>query len=235
MRGEETGERGGRLLRIHSVPTTAERLRIIVEIVAIVAAGLWALYTFVYVQRIVPLSEPATFSVPTVVEQGSTVNGVTFLTIHKRLENTGDVPIDIAAEALSVYGEKLIRGSTRYSRLETPTNARVEADVSRRPAALLFSIAKLRSGAVRGNQGTSFVTPAHSSEEETYLIAVPVKSYPVILIKRIDYVEKAPIFPKVKVKIIKGPFGAYDLTSGPRSGPVEGEYDSTYEYAIRPQ
>jgi hypothetical protein len=237
VKAKETGDRGSRTLRVHSVPTTAEQLRMIVEIVAIAAAGLWALYTFVYVQRIVPLSEPATFSVPTVVEQGSTVNGVAFLTIHKRLENTGNVPIDIAAEALSVYGEKLIRGSTRYSRLETPTNARLEADVPRRPVALLFSIAKLRSGAVGGNQGTSFVTPAHSSEEETYLIAVPVKSYPVISIRRIDYVEKAPIFPKIKVKIIKGLFGAYDLTSGPRSGPVQGEYDNGpgYEYAIRPQ
>jgi hypothetical protein len=236
VKGEETGERG-RLLRIHTIPTTAERLRIIVEIAAIVAAGVWALYTFVYVQRIVPLSEPATFSVPTVVEQGSTVNGVTFLTIHKRLENTGNVPIDIAAEALSVYGERLVRGSTRYSRFESPTNARLTADVPRRPVALLFSIAKLRSGAIGGNQGTSFFTPAHSSLEETYLIAVPVKSYPIILIKRIDYIQKAPISPKVKVRIIKGLFGAYDLTSGPGSGPVQGEYDngSGYEYAIKQQ
>lgn len=233
MRGEETGERG-RLLRIHSVPTTAERLRIFVEIVAIVAAGLWALYTFVYVQRIVPLSEPATFSVPTVVEQGSTVNGVAFLTIHKRLENTGDVPIDIAAEALSVYGERLVHGSVQL-RFETPTNARMSADVHRRPVALLFSIAKLRSGAVGGNQRTSFLTPAHSSLEETYLIAVPAKLYPVISIKRIDYVQRAPIAPKINVKIVKGLFGAYDLTSGLGSGPVEGEYDSSYEYAIKQQ
>lgn len=235
MKGDETGDRSGRLLRIHSVPTTAERLRIIVEIAAIVAAGIWALYTFVYVQRIVPLSEPATFSVPTVVEQGSTVNGVTFLTIHKRLENTGNVPIDVAAEALSVYGEKLIKGSTHSSRFESPMNARLEADVARRPVALLFSIAKLRSGAIGGNQLTSFLTPAHSSLEETYLVAVPVKSYPVILIKRIDYVRKAPIFPKIKVKIIKDLFGAYELTSGPGLGPVQGEYDNGpgYEYAIR--
>lgn len=233
MKGEETGDRSGRLLRIHSVPTTAERLRIIVEIAAIVAAGIWALYTFVYVQRIVPLSEPATFSVPTVVEQGSTVNGVAFLTIHKRLENTGNVPIDVAAEALSVYGEKLVKGATHYSRFESPMNARLEADVPRRPVVLLFSIAKLRSGAIGGNQQTSFLTPAHSSLEETYLIAVPVKSYPVILIKRIDYVLKAPIDPKINVKIVKALFGAYALTSGPGVGPVQGEYDSSYEYPIK--
>jgi len=99
----------GRDLRVHSVPTRAEQIRIIVEIVAIVAAGLWALYTFVYVQRIKPLSEAPEFSVGVTVDQGATINGVVFLTIRKRLENTGNVPIDVAAEALSVYGRKPTR------------------------------------------------------------------------------------------------------------------------------
>jgi hypothetical protein len=234
MSRDERGERGGRMLRVHSVPTTSEQLRIAVEVAAIVAAGIWALYTFVYEQRIKPLSEPPSFSLPTVVEQGSTVNGVAFLTIHKRLENTGDFPIDIAAEALSVYGERLEPGATRYHRFETPTNARMAADVPRVRVALLFSTAKLRSGAVGGNRETSFFTPPHSSLEETYLIAVPVKSYPIIFIARRDYVRRAPIVPKIKVEIIKGPFGAYDVRSGPPgSPPVEGEYDSNYEYAIR--
>ncbi|HXM07288.1 MAG TPA: hypothetical protein VN936_07480, partial [Candidatus Acidoferrum sp.] len=93
-----------RELHVHSVPTRAEQVRTAVEIIAILAAGLWALYTFVYEQRIKPLSEPAEFSVPTTVTQGPTVNGVVFLKIHKRLENTGNVPIDIAAEAVDIYG-----------------------------------------------------------------------------------------------------------------------------------
>ncbi|MGA7357169.1 MAG: hypothetical protein WBW76_17235 [Candidatus Cybelea sp.] len=236
VKAEETGERGARTLRVHSVPTTAEQLRMVVEIVAIVAAGLWALYTFVYMQRIVPLSEPASFSVPTVVEQGSTVNGVAFLTIHKRLENTGDVPIDIAAEALSVYGERLVHGSARYSGFETPTNARLSGDVPRRQVALLFSFAKLRNGAIHGNQLTYFFTLPHTSVDETFLVAVPVKSYPVILVKRRDFVRKAPIVPKIDVKIVKDRFGAYDVQSGtPGAPPPDGEYDSEYEYAIRQQ
>lgn len=55
MNRDEKGVRGGRELRLHSVPTIAEQARISVEIVAILAAGLWALYTFVYEQRIKPL------------------------------------------------------------------------------------------------------------------------------------------------------------------------------------
>jgi hypothetical protein len=227
----EKGDRGGRMLRVHSVPTVAEHIRTTVEVVAIIAAGLWALYTFVYEQRIKPLSEAPSFSLPTIVDQGSTVNGVAFLTIHKKLQNTGNVPVDIAAEALSVYGEVIAPLSKRYDRSETSTNARVKADVPRQPVALLFSFAKLRNGAVAGNQRTAFFVPAHSSAEETFLVAVPVKVYPVILIVRKDYVGKAPISPKIAVQIVKTRLGAYDL----QSSELEGEYDTQQEYPIRPQ
>jgi hypothetical protein len=220
-----------RVLRVHSVPTFAEQIRTAVEIVAIVAAGLWALYTFVYEQRIKPLSEAPSFSIPTMIDQGSTLNGVAFLTIHKWLQNTGNVPIDIAAETLSVYGEVIGRSTRRYDRIETPTNDKVTADVPRRSVALLFSFAKLRSGALGGNQHTDFFVPPHSSAEETFLVAVPVKLYPVILIVRKDYVEKAPISPKLAVDIVRNRLGAYDLRSNPSDLP--GEHDTEQEYPIR--
>jgi hypothetical protein len=231
VKGDEKGVRGARDLHVHSVPTIAEQARISIEIVAILAAGLWALYTFVYEQRIKPLSEPASFSLPTVVDQSSTVNGVAFLTIHKRVENTGNVPIDLAAEALSVYGERIARRSERYDRIESPTNVRVQADVPRRAVALLYSFAKLRAGAVGGNQNTNYYVPAHSSADENLLVAVPVKRYPVVLIVRKDFVEKAPIDPKVRVQIVKAPLGAYVLSSSDRTG----EFDSKVEYPIRPR
>jgi hypothetical protein len=226
----EKRERAGRVLRVHTVPALPDNIRTIVEVVAIVAAGLWALYTFVYEQRIKPLSEAPSFSVPTVIEQGSTVNGVAFLTIHKRLQNTGNIPVDIAAEALSVYGEVIVPRAKNYGRIDTPTSVRVKADVPRKAAGLLYSFAKLRSGAVGGDPTTAFYVPAHSANEETILVAVPVKTYPVILIVRRDYVEKAPISPKVPVTIVKDRFGAYDLRSDPGQN---GEYDTQEEYAIR--
>ena len=227
----EKGDRSGRVLRVHSVPTLGDNIRIAVEVVAIIAAGLWALYTFVYEQRIKPLSEAPSFSLPTTIDQGATVNGVAFLTIHKRLQNNGNIPVDIAAEALSVYGEVIVNRSKRYKRLETSTSVSVKADVPRLPAALLFSLAKLRNGAVGGNQKTDFYVPAHSAAEETFLIAVPVKAYPLIKIVRRDYVAKAPISPKFVIRIVKTPLGGYEL----RSNTIEGEYDTEQEYAIRPQ
>lgn len=219
-------------LRVHSVPTWGENLRIAVEIVAIVAAGIWALYTFVYEQRIKPLGETPSFSVPTTMDQGPAVNGVAFLTIHKTLQNTGNVPIDLAAEAISVYGERLNpRAAASHS--DVGWQAEIRNDVARQPAALIYSKVKLRSGAVGGN-ATDFVVPAHSSGEETYLVAVPVRTYPVILVKRKDYIFRPPQGAKLDARIVKTALGGYDLTS-PAVTPGYYEYDSEYEFPIRPR
>jgi hypothetical protein len=219
-----------RELYVHSVQTRAEQIRTAVEIVAIVAAGIWALYTFVYEQRIKPLSEPAEFSVPTTVTQGPTVNGVVFLTIHKRLENTGNVPIDIAAEALNVYGEKILNSSKRVQLVKTPYAFELRADVPRRPVALLFSKINLRSGAVGGNSKTSFFLPPHSAAEEVFLVAVPARKYPVVMVTRVDYIRKAPINPRVPVRIVRARLGGYTITSTS----LDGEYDNEDEYPIKP-
>ena len=139
--------------------------------------------------------------------------------------------IDLAAESLSVYGEKLGPRTGRAQGLHNaPVFTETTADVPREPVKLLFSIAKLRSGAVGGNPKTSFVTPAHSSLEENYLIAVPANTYPVILVRRKDYIGKAPITPKIAVRIVRTRFGAYTLQSSQQIG----EYDSEVEYPIRP-
>ena len=216
-------------LRIHSIPTRSEQIRTLVEIIAIVAAGIWALYTFVYEQRIKPLSEAPEFTLPTIVNQGPTVNGVVFLTIHKRVENNGNTPIDLAAEAITVYGE-ILEPAKRVTNRKTATSAVVIADVPRKPVRVLYSYAKLRSGSIGGDQTTSFFLPAHSANEETFLVAVPAKRFPVVLVERIDYVEKAPIAPKIPMKIIRTPLGAYQLDSPE----INGEYDSQSEYPIKP-
>jgi len=218
-----------RELRVHSVPTRAEHWRTVIEIAAIMAAGVWAIYTFVYEQRIKPLSEHASFTTPTTVEQGPRLGGIVFLTIHKGLQNTGNVPVAIAAETLTVYGERL-RDRRSVRRRTTPLAAEVYDDVPRRPADVLYSFARLRNGAIGGSPMSNFMAPAHASTEEDTLLAVPLHLFPVVLISRKDYIARFPIGPKIGVKIVRDEQGAYDLQSVDASG----EYDSAAEYAIRP-
>ena len=220
-----------RELQVHSVQTRSEKLRTWVEVVAIVAAGIWALYTFVYEQRIKPLGEAPSFSVPTTVDQGPTVNGVVFLTVRKTIQNTGNVPLDLAAEAISVYGERL-SSRTTASHSKVGAQAEISNDVARTPVALIYSRVKLRSAAAGGN-ATDFVVPPHSSGEEAYLIAVPARAYPVIMVMRKDYIFRPPQSEKLQVRIVKALLGAYDLQSSVPPGAYE-EYDSSYEFPIRP-
>ena len=218
-----------RELHVHSVPTWGEKLRTGVEVVAIVAAGIWALYTFVYEQRIKPLGEAPSFSVPTSVEQGPTVGGVAFLTVHKGLQNTGNVPIDLAAETLNVYGERLAKRRGLIVVDKLPAQAEIQADVPRTPETLFFSTVKLRSAAIGGSK-TDFVVPPHSSLEETYLVAVPAQAYPVVLVTRKDYVVKASTTDKLPIRVVRTRLRGYDL----QSSITQGEYDSQYEFPLRP-
>ena len=219
-----------RQLHVHSVPTRPENWRTIVEIVAIMAAGLWALYTFVYEQRIKPLSEQPSFAVPTDISQGPTIHGVAFLTIHKRLINNGNVPIDIAAESLSVYGETVASSVQGPITEKGPSYHRtLRFDVPRHIAKVLYSVAGLRQGAIGGNPNANFVIPPHSSNYEDYLIAVPVKEFPVIRVRREDYIRKSPVDPKVDVRIVQSSLGGYALSSKD----LIGEYDSDTEFPIK--
>ncbi|MBV8727122.1 MAG: hypothetical protein JO233_04995 [Candidatus Eremiobacteraeota bacterium] len=219
-----------RQLHVHSVPTRPENWRTIVEIVAIMAAGLWALYTFVYEQRIKPLSEQPSFAVPTDISQGPTIHGVAFLTIHKRLINNGNVPIDIAAESLSVYGETVASSVQGPITEKGPSYHRtLRFDVPRHIAKVLYSVAGLRQGAIGGNPNANFVIPPHSSNYEDYLIAVPVKEFPLIRVRREDYIRKSPVDPKVDVRIVQSSLGGYALSSKD----LIGEYDSDTEFPIR--
>jgi hypothetical protein len=88
----------------------------------------------------------------------------------------------------------------------------------------------LRSGAVGGDPKTSFFLPPHSSNEEVYLVAVPAGVYPLVLVTRKDYIRRAPIKPKIPVRIVRTSLGAFDL----EPTALEGEYDSGNEYPIKP-
>jgi hypothetical protein len=99
--------------RIHRHHVSA-LVRDIVEVVAIIAAGIWALYTFVYVERIKPAGEP-----PSVVLTGSLHrlgerNGLVQMEYQATLRNTGQTRVNVIAVAFTVNG-------TKYATTRTPT------------------------------------------------------------------------------------------------------------------
>ncbi len=79
-------------------------MRHAVESIAIVVAGLWAAYIFIYQERIKPTLEAPSLQVTVTLAPGKTVSGTRIAELHVLLANTGHVDTDLYADAASVFG-----------------------------------------------------------------------------------------------------------------------------------
>jgi hypothetical protein len=102
-------------------------LRDAIEIVAIVAAGLWALYVFAYEQRLKPASEPPSLRLTGALYKVGTHNGLVQLAIKATISNNGDTNASLIATGFTVDGlryapnrkaavDRSINGLTTYQR-----------------------------------------------------------------------------------------------------------------------
>ncbi|HEY6450357.1 MAG TPA: hypothetical protein VIX60_06735 [Candidatus Cybelea sp.] len=89
-------------------------LRDAVEIVAIVAAGLWALYVFAYEQRFKPASEPPSLRLTGSLHKLGTHNGLVQLAIKATISNNGSTDATLIATGFTADG-------LRYASNSTPT------------------------------------------------------------------------------------------------------------------
>lgn len=84
-----------------------------VEIIAIVAAGLWALYVFAYEQRLKPASEPPSLRLTGSLHKLGTHNGLIQLAIKATISNNGST---VASRTLVYRTVELTRlASPKYS------------------------------------------------------------------------------------------------------------------------
>lgn len=86
--------------------------RDIIEIVAILAAGAWAIYTFVYQQRIVPANEPPSVLFTGSLQRMAERNGMVQMEYHATLRNTGHTRVYVIAEGFTAIGERYTRAGT---------------------------------------------------------------------------------------------------------------------------
>jgi hypothetical protein len=93
-------------------------LRDAVEIVAILAAGLWALYVFAYEQRLKPASEPPSLRLTGSLYKLGTHNGLVQLAIKATITNNGSTDASLIATGFTAVG-------LRYAPNRTPAVDRV--------------------------------------------------------------------------------------------------------------
>lgn len=83
---------------------TVALARDIIEIVAILAAGAWAIYTFVYEQRILPANQPPSLLLTGSLQRIGERGGMVQMAYRATLRNTGHVRVYVIAMSFAGLG-----------------------------------------------------------------------------------------------------------------------------------
>jgi hypothetical protein len=122
-----------RVFRRHDDVHTLAPTRDLIEIVAILAAGIWAIYVFAYEQRIKPAAQPPSVLISGSLHKLGERNGLVQLGYKGTLRNTGSTGVSLIALGFTAVGFRyatrgtpvlstLAPGATLYQR-----DARVSA------------------------------------------------------------------------------------------------------------
>ncbi len=206
-------------------------IRHIVEAVAIVSAGAWAFYTFVYQEKIKPASEPAALTLTTTLSSLGHDRRRDIVNLEIGLRNTGKTEIDIAADGYNIWGERyggepVIRRSERRDRYEYNAGLPI---VSRR---LITAFAELRDAAVGGTVGNHIVIEPGAIETLDRVFAVPRGTFDIIHAQASVVPIKTTRATKVPIAVVTARVGGYLLR--PAAGDDAEEDDNTTDFALPP-
>jgi hypothetical protein len=90
-------------------------VRDIVEITAIVVAGIWAFYIFAYENRIKPSFADPDVNVTASMQRLSERDGFIAVALHLQLRNVGTVRAHFLGMAVNVYGQRITAAKPRVS------------------------------------------------------------------------------------------------------------------------
>jgi hypothetical protein len=196
-----------RHFRIEQSPL--ERGRLWVEIAALVAAGCWAVYTFVFQTRIAPLFVPPHEVVSLDAQRLAETPANYLERIEVTLHNDGYVDVDTAALAVAVFGA---RAGKELALSSTATQSEAAYRQVRKSAwTPLGGYGLLLAGAIAGHPHQHFILRPGDTATEQQLVVVP-KAYSVLLVKLETIFDRYPITPRVDVHL-QNTNGAISLKS----------------------
>jgi len=200
--------------------------RHLIEAVAIIAAGLWAFYTFIYQERIKPASEPAALSETITVQRLGRDAKRDILGLTLTYHNAGKTEIDIAADAYDVvgvrYGDRAKAFVKRNSSSEEFGTA--VPVVSTR---LIAAFAELRDAAIGGYRGHHIVLEPGDSSTDDEVVTVPRGAYDLIRAQLIAIPVKTSLGHRVHASIEHTRDGGVFLDS-PDSDAVEDDTQTSF-------
>ncbi|HTZ54980.1 MAG TPA: hypothetical protein VMB20_07935 [Candidatus Acidoferrum sp.] len=187
-------------------------LRHLVEVLALIAAGAWAFYTFIYQEKIKPASEPAILDDTITVQRVGHDRTRDILEVSIHLHNGGKTEIEVAANGYNVWGDRYALSSSRSTR-SGPHDYAFDNNERRISRQLIGSFAELRDAAVGGKRGRHSTIEPDGVVTIPYIIVIPRGKYDVIHAEVTAIPAKTPVRPRVNVQIIRYADGSITLNS----------------------
>jgi hypothetical protein len=187
-----------RPLRIEQSPL--ERARLWVEILAFLAAGCWALYTFIYQTKIAPSLLPPHEIVSVDVRRVAQLPSAYVERLNVTIHNDGSVDVDTIAFAENVYGVEGAALSNLHEVKSGPVV--VYNDVPDESWKVVQSTALLFDGAVSGKRGMHITLRPGDSATLQYVVVVP-RTYRVVRVAIQTMFDRYPIAPRIPVQLVR--------------------------------
>jgi hypothetical protein len=152
--------------------------RRMLEVVAIIAAGAWAFYTFFYQEKIKPAGEPASIGEILRITRLGRDAQRDIIDASFGFRNTGKTEIDIAADGWNVWGIRYGR-RTRVQRDDTASTRMYHDTVPVVFQHLIASYADLRAASQGGRPASAILEPGAEFTLHD-VIALPRGAYDVV-------------------------------------------------------
>jgi hypothetical protein len=201
--------------------------RHIIEAVAIVAAGAWAFYTFVYQEKLKPQSQPASLSIDVSMYEISHTARLDIVGIKLEFRNSGQTEIDVAADGFSVWGERFGHHVAERHQ-ELPFYSGFARDLAIESKTVIRSSMELRDMAVGGYAGNHIIMEPADLETLVYTIVIPHDAYDLLYARVIAVPLKTSQISKIPVIVKREPDGSYWLSFRRNFDGIEDDNDAFF-------
>lgn len=156
------------------------RARHIVEIAALLAAGIWAFYTFVYEEKIKPAQTLAAPSITISYLPGGVRRGVRLFDVSVRITNRSPVPIDEIAELFTFSVGRFDTSAARGRFRKLRWGFEVDNTVPIAHWSTLYEHAELRTPAQNGPPHSHIFIEGNDSFVFDFPLTVPEGKFDVV-------------------------------------------------------
>lgn len=194
---QESRRPAHRPLRLEQSPL--ERARLWVEILAFLAAGCWAIYTFVYQTKIAPSFLPPHEVVSVDVHRVAELPTDSAERVDLNIRNNGSIDVDTAALTINVSGAK----SSDFANLTStvgPSGAEYRG-MPEKSWKALYSEGALMDGAISGRRRQHLILRPGDSVSLQFIALVP-HGYRVLRVHFETIFARYPISPRMDLTLV---------------------------------